>query len=153
MATNTRSSLRRTLSNGRSFPICRRSGRRNVPTFLSWPLDAEQRPSATGEGVRAAASKWVLWGANGNYLLGGFDGTKFTRESGPHRFEFGGNFYAAQSYSDIPAADGRRIQIAWMNGGRYPKMPFNQQMSIPAELTLRPDARWAANRPLADPRT
>src|SRR5258708_34672220 len=35
-----------------------------------------------------------------------------------------------------------------MNGGRYPKMPFNQQMSIPGELTLRqtPDglriARW-----------
>ena len=94
------------------------------------------------------SSKWVLWGANNSYLLGGFDGTKFTRESGPHRFEFGGNFYAAQSYSGIPAADGRRIQIGWMAGGRYPKMPFNQQMSIPAELTLRktPDglrmARW-----------
>ena len=41
-----------------------------------------------------------------------------------------------QTYSDIPAVDGRRIQIAWMNGGSYPEMPFNQQMSFPCELTL-----------------
>lgn len=35
------------------------------------------------------------------------------------------------------AEDGRRIQIAWMNGGQYPKMPFNQQMSFPCEMKLR----------------
>ena len=43
-------------------------------------------------------------------------------------------FYAAQTWSDAP--DGRRIQISWMAGGLYPEMPFNQQMSIPVELTL-----------------
>ena len=59
------------------------------------------------------------------------------KESGPHRFEFGANYYAAQTYSDIPAADGRRIQIGWMNGGQYPHMPFNQQMSFPGELVLK----------------
>jgi sucrose-6-phosphate hydrolase SacC (GH32 family) len=48
--------------------------------------------------------------------------------------EFGRNSYAAQTYSDMP--DGRRIQIAWMRGPHYPRMPFNQQMSFPAELTL-----------------
>ena len=47
------------------------------------------------------------------------------------------NDYAAQTYSDIPAVDGRRIQISWMAGGRYPEMPFNQQMSFPRTLTLR----------------
>jgi sucrose-6-phosphate hydrolase SacC (GH32 family) len=82
-------------------------------------------------------SKWIFWGGNGNYIVGSFDGTQFKRESGPHRFEHGSNFYAAQTYSDIPSADGRRIQIAWMSGGRYPNMPFNQQMTVPAELTLR----------------
>jgi sucrose-6-phosphate hydrolase SacC (GH32 family) len=54
--------------------------------------------------------------------------------------DFGRNFYAVQTYSDIPAADGRRIQIAWMRDGKYPGMPFNQQMSFPAELTLRTTA-------------
>jgi sucrose-6-phosphate hydrolase SacC (GH32 family) len=49
---------------------------------------------------------------------------------------WGGNYFAVQSYSDIPPSDGRRIQIAWMIGGRYPDMPFNQQMSFPSELTL-----------------
>jgi levanase/fructan beta-fructosidase len=31
----------------------------------------------------------------------------------------------------------RVVQIAWMRGGTYPDMPFNQQMSFPCELALR----------------
>ena len=85
----------------------------------------------------AGQSKWLFLGANGNYLIGTFDGKTFKSESGPHRGDYGANFYAIQSYSNIPEADGRRIQIAWMNGGKYPEMPFNQQMSFPCELTLR----------------
>jgi sucrose-6-phosphate hydrolase SacC (GH32 family) len=88
------------------------------------------------EGVQGK-SRWIFWGGNNTYLIGDFDGTKFVNESGPHRFEFGANYYAAQTYSDIPAADGRRIQIGWMSGGKYPRMPFNQQMSFPGELVLR----------------
>lgn len=30
----------------------------------------------------------------------------------------------------------RRVQIAWMRNGKYPGMPFNQQMSFPCALTL-----------------
>ena len=48
----------------------------------------------------------------------------------------GANTYAPQTFSDIPARDGRRIQTAWMRGGDYPDMPFNQQMSFPCALTL-----------------
>jgi sucrose-6-phosphate hydrolase SacC (GH32 family) len=81
-------------------------------------------------------TRWVFWGANGRYLLGTFDGHKFTPESGPFESRVG-NFYAAQTWSDIPQSDGRRIQIGWMAGGEFPGMPFNQQMSIPCELTLR----------------
>jgi len=81
--------------------------------------------------------KWLFWGANGNYRLGTFDGTKFQPETEPIKSLWGGNDYAAQTYSDIPDADGRRIQISWMAGGKYPDMPFNQQMSFPRELTLR----------------
>jgi fructan beta-fructosidase len=80
--------------------------------------------------------KWVFTCANGRYVVGQFDGTKFTIEQQRQQVEFGKNFYAVQTYSDIPAADGRRIQIAQMSGEHYPKMPFNQMMSFPCELTL-----------------
>lgn len=106
----------------------------DIPTF-----DAAECPDLFELPVDgdAADTRWVFWGGNGNYLVGRFDGTSFVKEAGPLRFEQGSNYYAAQTYSDIPAADGRRIQIAWMNGGRYPGMPFNQQMSFPSVLSLR----------------
>jgi fructan beta-fructosidase len=85
----------------------------------------------------SADRRWVVWEGGGLYLIGQFDGTNFLPESGPFPTKFGGNDYAAQTYSDIPAADGRRIQISWMAGGKYPDMPFNQQMSLPRVLTLR----------------
>jgi len=40
------------------------------------------------------------------------------------------------SWGDIAGAPGRRIQIAWMRGGKYPDMPFNQQVSFPCDMTL-----------------
>jgi fructan beta-fructosidase len=81
--------------------------------------------------------KWVFWSANNKYVLGRFDGTTFHREAGPIQTHWGRNRYASQTFSDVPPADGRRIQIAWMNGGQYPGMPFNQQMSFPVKLRLR----------------
>ena len=96
------------------------------PDFFELPVDGDP-----------ARSKWLFLGGNGNYLIGSFDGNAFVSESGPHQGDYGNNFYATQSYNDIPGGDGRRIQIAWMNGGKYPDMPFNQQMSFPCELTLR----------------
>jgi len=82
--------------------------------------------------------QWVWTAANGNYLTGSFDGRKFTPDSPEaQRADWGKNYYAVQTWSDIPEKDGRRIQVAWMNGGNYPGMPFNQQMSFPCEMTLR----------------
>ena len=101
-------------------------GSSECPDFFALPVDGD-----------AVNMKWVFWGANNRYLLGQFDGKSFHAETEPLATHFGANRYAAQTYSDIPPADGRRIQIAWMAGGKYPDMPFNQQMSIPAELTLR----------------
>ena len=104
------------------------------------------------EGLRGK-SRWIFWGGNNTYLIGDFDGTKFVKESGPHRFEFGANYYAAQTYSDIPAADGRRIQIGWMSGGKYPHMPFNQQMSFPGGVGAAANFRGLAALQTAGPRT
>lgn len=77
--------------------------------------------------------KWVTLGAAGVYMIGDFDGKKFTPESGRHQYTSGA-FYAAQTVSNTP--DGRCIQIGW---GRisHPGMPFNSQMQLPTELTLR----------------
>lgn len=80
-------------------------------------------------------TKWIFFGANYRYVVGSFDGKEFKPEQDPIRGDYGANFYASQTYNHTP--DGRRIQIAWMNGpGPYPNMPFNQQMSFPCELKL-----------------
>ena len=81
-------------------------------------------------------TRWVFWGGNGKYIVGVFDGCRFRRESEVLQSDRGANFYAAQTWSDIPESDGRRLQIAWMSGGKYPGMPFSQQMGFPCELTL-----------------
>jgi sucrose-6-phosphate hydrolase SacC (GH32 family) len=81
--------------------------------------------------------KWVFSQASGHYLIGSFDGETFAPEVGPLRWQGDGSAaYAAQTFSDIPAQDGRRIQIAWLTQ-KLPGMPFNQMMTFPVELTLR----------------
>ncbi|MDR1624281.1 MAG: 2,6-beta-D-fructofuranosidase [Tannerellaceae bacterium] len=79
--------------------------------------------------------KWVMYGASGTYMTGAFNGKTFTPETGKYYYTTGA-LYAAQTFANIPAADGRRIQMAW---GRvsHPGMPFNGQMLIPTALELR----------------
>jgi len=103
----------------------------------------------------AADTRWIVWEAAGRYLIGQFDGKVFTPESELLHTRFGANDYAAQTFSDIPAEDGRRIQIAWMNGGQYPDMPFNQQMTVPRVLTLRttPDGLRLFTEPVEELKT
>ncbi len=76
---------------------------------------------------------WVMYGASGTYMLGSFDGRRFTPTHGKYLYTRG-TIYAAQTYTGIP--DGRRVQIGW---GRvsHAGMPFNGMMLLPTELTLR----------------
>ena len=83
----------------------------------------------------AANKKWIVWDASGKYFIGLFDGKQFTPESGPFTLDGSGNFYAAQTWSNAP--DDRRIAITWIRDGKFPGMPFNQQLGIPSELKLR----------------
>ncbi|HOX31646.1 MAG TPA: glycoside hydrolase family 32 protein [Spirochaetales bacterium] len=93
---------------------------------------------------------WVLMAADGGYCLGSFDGTRYAIESGPFAPELGPNFYAPQTFSEVP--DGRRIQVAWMRGGSYPGEAFSQQMGIPTELSLAPtpEGPRIARRPVRE---
>lgn len=116
-------------------------GTGECPDLFELPIDGDP------ERVR-----WVFWGAAGVYRLGTFDGSRFAAETETLQAEFGPNGYAAQTWSDIPPEDGRRIQISWMRGGKYPRMPFNGQMSFPVALALKtfPDGPRLCRMPVRE---
>jgi fructan beta-fructosidase len=112
----------------------RTEGFYECPDFFELPLSDDPK-----------TRKWVLTAANSEYMLGTFDGTKFTPETPKLRGHSGRGFYAAQTFSDIP--DGRRIQIGWLKAPS-PGMPFNQAMTVPLEVKLAatpngPRLAWA----------
>ncbi|MCE9548251.1 MAG: GH32 C-terminal domain-containing protein, partial [Planctomycetia bacterium] len=96
--------------------------------------------------------KWVVIAGDGQYLVGEFDGKQFRPEIKRKRGDFSPNFYATQSWNNMPETDPRRIQVAWLRGGSYPKMPFNQQWTFPCELTLHsgPNGPTVYRYPIAE---
>ncbi|WP_461141345.1 glycoside hydrolase family 32 protein [Spirosoma pomorum] len=94
------------------------------PDLFELPIDGDK-----------SKTKWVMYGASTTYMIGAFDGKKFTPESGKHAYATG-SIYAAQTFANMPDNDPRRIQIGW---GRIqqPEMPFNGMMLLPTELQLR----------------
>ncbi len=98
-------------------------------------------------------SRWVLTAASSEYEVGQFDGRTFTPETGKLPGHRGKGFYAAQTFSDIPPADGRRVQIGWLQTATR-GMSFNQSMTIPLELQLAgkpegPRLTWTPVKELA----
>ncbi|HEV3340166.1 MAG TPA: glycoside hydrolase family 32 protein, partial [Pirellulales bacterium] len=94
------------------------------PDLFELPLDGDK-----------SRKKWVLTAASSEYQVGNFDGERFTPETPKLPGHRGRGFYAAQTFSDIPASDGRRIQIGWLQAPS-PGMPFNQCLSVPLKLDL-----------------
>jgi fructan beta-fructosidase len=86
---------------------------------------------------RSDDKRWVLFDGDGSYVIGIFDGEKFITETPKLQSDFGANYYATQTWNNIPESDGRTIQIAWMKGGEFPDMPFKGQMTFPCELSLK----------------
>jgi len=113
--------------------------------------------------VDGGGTRWVLivninpggpaGGSGCQYFVGEFDGEKFTPDhvilaDEPARpasedalwADFGPDFYAAVSWSDVPRDDGRRIWIGWMSNWTYandvPTSPWRSAMTIPRELRL-----------------
>lgn len=73
----------------------------------------------------------------GRYRLGSFDGREFKSSTGNLKFNHGNAYAAAQSYNNIPASDGRRINVGCAFGTKMPGMPFQQMMNFPTELRLQ----------------
>jgi fructan beta-fructosidase len=118
---------------------------------INWECpDLFELPVANG---KPGETRWVLAvsqgnagndnGSAGQYFVGSFDGRGFTLEPGwedvPHWQDLGADFYASQSWSDVP--DGRRIWIGWATDLRYahamPTYPARGLMTIPRTLALR----------------
>ena len=109
------------------------------PELFELPIDGDTNKT-----------KWVTYGASGYYTIGSFDGKIFTPEFGQFRY-VDGEFYAAQTYENIPSEDGRQIQIGWATI-ETPDMPFNMMMGFPTELTLRETANGIRlfNEPISE---
>ncbi len=81
-------------------------------------------------------SKWVMYDATGRYVLGDFDGKKFSITQDLKQYDYGGGyFYASQTFNNTP--DNRRVQVGWGRGIIHSDMPFNQAMLFPTVLTLK----------------
>ena len=87
--------------------------------------------------------RWVMILIDGSYIVGDFDGSTFhTLEGKPAVTDdrigslvIQGDYYATMTWHNLPNL--RRVQITWMRSrGFYPGMPFNQQMTVPSELSL-----------------
>lgn len=133
-----------------------------------WNKLSEFGPAGAAEGIlwecpdlfqlnvkgEPGTSRWVLQvdvnpgsvagGSGGQYFVGTFDGEKFTEDpemkGQTNWVDYGRDFYAVQSYSGIPANDGRRIWLAWMNNWDYaeqlPTHPWRSAMSLPRQVGL-----------------
>ncbi len=116
------------------------------PTGLWETPDLFQLPVANSR-----ESRWVLtigYDDKSNtkksgtlYFIGKFDGKTFTSEDPEESVlwaDFGADFYAAQSWSDVP--DGRRLWLAWLNNWLYafniPTTTWRGSFSLPRELGL-----------------
>ena len=103
-------------------------GSKECPEFFEIAVDGNRQDT-----------RWILYGGNGHYLIGRFDGRKYAPESGPHPLASSYCWFASQTFNDIPSADGRRILMPWETAN-MPGMPFNQMIGLPVELQLRTTA-------------
>lgn len=110
-----------------------------IEGFYECPDLFELTVGGKGDDPPARTTRWVLYGADGKYLLGDFDGKEFKPDFKDKKQLWHGRFYAAQSFDNAPAGKGnltRRVQIGWAQGVTFPGASFNQQMTVPVELRL-----------------
>jgi fructan beta-fructosidase len=156
------------------------------PNLKGWTHLSDFGPAGSTNGIwecpdlfplavenQRGAQKWTLivnvgsgapaGGSGCQYFVGDFDGKKFTLdESFPKGkdaalwADFGPDFYAAVSWSDIPKRDGRRLWLGWMSNWQYandvPTTPWRSAMSIAREVNLHqtPEGIRLAQQPVRE---
>lgn len=102
------------------------------PRQLRWVLSVNLNPGA------------IAGGSGNQYFVGWFDGSVFTNENDESKAlwaDYGKDFYASTSFSDVPASDGRRIWMGWLTNWQYanlePTSPWRGVQSIPRTLRLK----------------
>jgi fructan beta-fructosidase len=110
------------------------------PDLFELPIDGE--PGKTRWVLAAHMGNGAIAGGSGcECFTGVFDGKQFLPDATTSQWvDYGRDFYAPVSWSGIPASDGRRIWIGWMNNWETclnPTSPWRSAMSIPRELDLR----------------
>lgn len=117
------------------------------PKRIKWVFEVDSNPGAPAGG------------SGGQYFVGSFDGTTFVNDNPPATTlwqDYGKDFYASLSFSDIPARDGRRIWLAWMSNWQYarnePTSPFRGIMTMPRVVKLRtfPEGVRLVQEPIAE---
>ena len=86
----------------------------------------------------------VAGGSGNEYFIGQFDGSAFRTENSNEQAlwaDYGKDFYASTSFSDIPPSDSRRIWLGWLDNWEYaartPTHPWRGAQSIPRVLSLQ----------------
>jgi fructan beta-fructosidase len=113
------------------------------PDFFELPVAGEPRQTRWVLSVNLNPGG-VAGGSGDQYFVGRFNGTTFTNSNPRTQVlwaDYGKDFYASTSFSDIPPSDGRRIWIGWLDNWEYaarlPTYPWRGAMSIPRVLRLK----------------
>lgn len=102
---------------------------RNEPGVTHWVMKFDTNPGGR------------YGGSGSRYWVGTFNGMTFTPlDTLPRWVDFGVDFYAATTFSNIPVTDGRTIWLGWMSNlvyaARLPTGSWRGAMTVPRELGL-----------------
>ncbi len=118
------------------------SGQWECPDLLELPIEG------------TSDRRWVLvinrnpgapaGGTGVRYLIGNFDGTQFIEKESAGKTlwaDYGKDFYATNSFNDMPKSDGRRVWMGWTSNWLYakdePTVLWRGAQSVPRALSLR----------------
>ncbi|MCU4165258.1 glycoside hydrolase family 32 protein [Marinilabiliaceae bacterium A049] len=134
------------------------------PNLLDWKFESNFKPAETSEPLGVwecpdlfplkynGNTKWVMIinhgdkGPNGGsctrYFIGEFDGKTFQQAQDARWLDYGTDFYAGVTFSNVP--DDKKYLISWMSNWQYanqtPTKVWRSAMTIPRELVLDKDS-------------